>query len=82
MVNEETLPEQTISGSKEGEKNRIAKLLHERFCSVDICKLNWCGVKVCSHTDKLWQDRAEKLIAFSQKNKVDLLELEKFFADF
>lgn len=64
------------------QKQKLAKLLHEKFCSMEICKLNWCGVKVCKHTDKLWQDRAEKLLAFATKNNVALSELEAFFTDF
>lgn len=81
MANEIVLVD-AMNVATDVEKQRLAKLLHQKFCSIEICKLNWCGVKVCSHTDKLWQDRAERLIAFGQKNKVELLELETFLADF
>ena len=65
-----------------GYREELALILHKTFCSVEVCKLNYSGVKVCTGKEGLWLERAEKLLRFGRKFNLPVNELKSLFSNF
>ena len=63
-------------------KGDMALLLHQKFCSTSVCKLNWCGVKTCTGKEDIWLERAKKIIGFARKFNIPTNEITTLLTDF